>query len=72
MAETKDVLENLRLLKAFLRIKDPTVRRAIVELVERKSTLLTPCPSRGLSDSRCRSLKDNGIDLPRPLPRATC
>ena len=41
MAETKDVLENLRLLKAFLRIKDPTVCRAIIELVERKSTLLT-------------------------------
>ena len=39
--QTKDVLENLRLLKAFLRIKDPTVRRAIIELVERKSTLLT-------------------------------
>ena len=52
MAETKDVLENLRLLKAFLRIKDPTVRRAIVELVERKSTLLTsekkvPAPREG-------------------------
>jgi hypothetical protein len=44
--------ENLRLLKAFLRIKDPTVRRAIVELVERKSTLLTsekkvPAPREG-------------------------
>jgi hypothetical protein len=41
MAETKDVLENLRLFKAFLRIKDPKVRRAIIELVERKSTLTT-------------------------------
>jgi hypothetical protein len=37
MAEAKNVLENLRLFKAFLRIKDPMIRRAIIELVERKS-----------------------------------
>jgi hypothetical protein len=41
MAETKDLLENLRLLKAFMKIKDPTVRRAIIELVETKSSPLT-------------------------------
>jgi hypothetical protein len=40
MSETKEALVNLRLLKAFLRIKDPVVRREVIEFVEKMQTPL--------------------------------
>ena len=41
MDETKEHLERLRLLKAFLSIKDPALRRAITELVERTARAMS-------------------------------
>lgn len=42
MSEAKEALVNLRLLKAFLRIKDPLVRREVIEFVEKMPISLKP------------------------------
>jgi hypothetical protein len=52
--ETKEDFEHLRLLKAFLKIKDPALRRAIIELVERTAPLARLLASCSISTTHVR------------------
>lgn len=58
--ETKEDFEHLRLLKAFLKIKDPALRQAIIELVERTAPLAS---EKNVSDPR-----EYSQERPYPAP----